>query len=65
MKPPVILKIKIRDLHDCRYDDRALTECGLSNRVTYVRKSSSKDSTIAQFNQVLLTKLLPVGIDSY
>ena len=33
-------------IHDYRYDVRALTNRGLRNRVIYVRKSLSKDSTL-------------------
>ena len=39
---------EIGNLHDFRYDARAHTERGLRNRVIYVRKSWSKDSTLDQ-----------------
>jgi hypothetical protein len=35
-----------RNLHDYRYDVRALTNCVLRNRVIYVRKSLPKASTL-------------------
>ncbi len=35
-----------QNLHDYRYEVRALTYSGLRNRVIYVRKSLSKDSTL-------------------
>ena len=35
-------------LHDYRYDVRALTNRGFRNRVIYVIKSPSKDSTLDQ-----------------
>ncbi len=35
-----------KNLHDYRYDVRALTNRGLWNRVIYVRKSLPKDSTL-------------------
>jgi len=37
-----------KNLHDYRYEVRALTKRGLRNRVIYVRKSLSKDSTLDQ-----------------
>ena len=37
---------KIGNLHDFRYDVKALTNRGLRNRVIYIRKSWSKDSTM-------------------
>jgi len=37
---------EIGNLHDFRYDVRALTKRGLRNRVIYIRKSLSKDSTL-------------------
>jgi hypothetical protein len=36
------------NLHDYRYDVRALTNCGLRNGVISVRKRSSKDSNLDQ-----------------
>ena len=35
---------EIRNLHDIRYDVRAVINRGLRNRVIYVRKSWSEDS---------------------
>jgi len=37
-----------KNLHEYRYDVRALTNCGLRNRVIYVIKRLSKDSTLDQ-----------------
>ena len=37
---------EIGNLHDYRYDVRALTNRGFRNRVIYVRKSLSKNSTL-------------------
>ena len=36
----------LKNLHDYRYDVRAVTKRGLRNRVIYVRKSLPKDSTL-------------------
>ncbi len=35
-----------KNIHDYRYDVRALTNRGLRSRVIYVRKSPSRDSTL-------------------
>ncbi len=45
----ILLELEtIRNLHEYRYDVRALTNCGLRNRVIYVRESLPKDSTLDQ-----------------
>ena len=36
------------NLHDYRYDGRAVINCGLRNRVIYVSRNSPKDSTLDQ-----------------
>jgi hypothetical protein len=36
------------NLHDIRYDGRAVINCGLRNGVIYVGKNQSKDSTLDQ-----------------
>ena len=48
-----------RNLHEYRYDVRALTSSGIRDRVIYVRKSLSKESTLDQ-----KTNLVRVGIYS-